>query len=454
MNLKTTGKLFRNIVANSFTMVIMMGFQILSIPVFLMFWGAPLYGEWIVLNSLTAYFQMTDVGLNTATANSFTFHHVKGDEEKCRYLINNNFFFIMIAFAVIFIILISLISFNAFESLFQFKLIDHAVANLCLFYLFLQVLIGTLNNMLNTIYQGANEYARGIMIDNYIRISEYAALLSGVMMGLDLNIIVLMGVIVKIIGITAKFSDTQKFYKMKINFKYISMAELKAMFLPSLSFFSLPVANSFLFQGITLLINFFMGSVVVVVFNTSRTLINFIKSIIDVLHKSTWPELSLAFGKNDIPRMQILHRRTLILSLIATFASSVFIFFAGETIYNIWTNHEVTLNIGLFYFFILSLITNTIWSSSSVVLMATNNNKGFSLLYLIMALYVFVSSFFILKYTSRIEIIPLAIISADIILIIFVLKRALKLTEDSLENFNLREWKTLVKSYLMVNNKK
>jgi hypothetical protein len=54
-------------------MGLMMMFQLLSVPVFLQYWGVNLYGEWLALISLTAYFQMTDIGLNTATANSFTF---------------------------------------------------------------------------------------------------------------------------------------------------------------------------------------------------------------------------------------------------------------------------------------------------------------------------------------------------------------------------------------------
>ena len=39
------------------------------------YWGIELYGEWIVLNALTAYFAMSDIGLNTVTTNEFSINY-------------------------------------------------------------------------------------------------------------------------------------------------------------------------------------------------------------------------------------------------------------------------------------------------------------------------------------------------------------------------------------------
>ena len=116
--------LLKNVAANSITMGLMTLFQLLSVPIFLKFWGVELYGEWITLNTLTAYFQMTDVGLNTATGNSFTFHYVKGQLEKCTILINNNIFFIFSAFLTIFLFVVCLGKMGVFIHLFHFSLIQ------------------------------------------------------------------------------------------------------------------------------------------------------------------------------------------------------------------------------------------------------------------------------------------------------------------------------------------
>ena len=52
---------------------------IISVPVFLKFVGAHVYGEWILINSVVFYFAYIDLGLNRILANSMTIDAANGN---------------------------------------------------------------------------------------------------------------------------------------------------------------------------------------------------------------------------------------------------------------------------------------------------------------------------------------------------------------------------------------
>ena len=93
--------IYKNLGANSLSVIINIILQVVAVPVFIKYWGVNLYGEWLVLTAFTAYFSMTDIGLNTVTANDFSINYVQGKHNKCNILLNNNFFFIVTVFSTI-----------------------------------------------------------------------------------------------------------------------------------------------------------------------------------------------------------------------------------------------------------------------------------------------------------------------------------------------------------------
>ena len=64
--------------------------QLVLIPFYIHIWGNELYGDWIVLTSATAFFQMTDGGLNMVTQNLFAIRLAEHKQKECDTLITNN----------------------------------------------------------------------------------------------------------------------------------------------------------------------------------------------------------------------------------------------------------------------------------------------------------------------------------------------------------------------------
>jgi len=53
--------------------------QLVSVPVFLRFWGAHLYGEWMVLSAIPTYLSLSDTGFGSVAGDDMTMRVARGD---------------------------------------------------------------------------------------------------------------------------------------------------------------------------------------------------------------------------------------------------------------------------------------------------------------------------------------------------------------------------------------
>lgn len=429
-----TKKILNNFGANTISMALITSFQIIAIPIFIKFWGVDLYGEWLVLNAFTAYFSMTDIGINTATANAFSFNYTQGKFKKANILLNNNLFFILLSFVFILICLLFFICYYDFNKIFNLDLIDSKIAEIGIIVLFLQIFFGVLSNTLNTIYRAKGKFSRGMNIDNMIRLVEYLVTIFVIFLGYSILELVVSVLIVKVLAFFFKVLDSKTIMKYSIKIKYFSYKEFVKIIGPAVSFLSFPISNSILFQGYLLVINFILGSKAVVIFKTVRTMVYLIKAAIGLINKSLWPEFSIEYGRNNIDILRKLHRMSVKSSLLSTITLSMFLFIFGEHIYNFWIGEEVKFNKVLFHLFLGSIFLNSIWNSSVIVLQATNEHQSFSILYVILTLCSLLIAYLILIETKMIDFIPLSLYVTDVILIFYVFNKSSSKLDDNFSN--------------------
>jgi len=427
--------LLKNLGANSVSTGITILFQLISVPLFIIYWGVNFYGEWIVLNTMTVYFSMSDIGLNTVTANEFSISYAQCKYGKCNILLNNNYFFIVSVFSVLFLGFGSVLCTINLSEFFHFKLISEKVAEIGIMILIGQVFLGMLINSLNTIYRATHNFARGMMIDNVIRFAENLVLLVGVASGISLLFLLLLYIIPKLVGLILKYFDAKKYFLFNISLSYFNWFEFKRIIIPALSFLSFPIGNSIVLQGFTLLVNFVMGSIAVVLFNTTRTLINFIKTGLSVIGNSTWPEFTLAYGRKDYETMKKMLRISVGVTFYLTIFLALFLAIFGKSIYVIWTGHRIEFDSVLFNIFLLTMVTSSISNATGVVLASTNNHKTLSILFLLSTAASLGLAYFILRITATISYIPVSLFVIDMVLIVYVINHALKIVDDTLQEF-------------------
>ena len=195
------------------------------------------------------------------------------------------------------------------------------------------------------------------------------------------------------------------------------------------------LGNAIVLQGYILLINLTLGSTAVVLYSTTRTMVNIIKTGLGLINSSIWPELTLAYGSKNYDGMKQLHRYAVGIGFYLALFSSIILILIGKPIYLLWTDSKIGFDWLLFATFLLTLVSNTVWLTSGVVLNATNNHQRYANTYLISTIISLGVAYIIIKMTGEISLIPLSLLIIDIFLSGIVIKQSLVIVHDEFGDF-------------------
>lgn len=423
---------YKNISANFLLTIWQIIFQLVSVPVFLFFWGTTRYGEWLLLNSFTVFFQMSDLGLNTASLNNFVVNYQKGNIEKCRNIIITSLLFITSIFSLVLVLLISLFNLSVFEKILKLDSLSSDSVFLCILLMLLYTYLGTLANVFNSFYNAKNKYSRGLSLDNIFRITEGLTLIVLVFLDFSFLSIQVIFCMLKSLHLGIKYIDSKKYFDIIFKFKYFNLEVLKELFIPSLAFLLMPVSNTLGFQGILFIINYYLGPNFIVLYTTTRTLINTIRSFCDIFTRSIWPNITLEFSNNNFKLVRLYHSRLLLFTFIIFVLSTIFILLFGKIIYVTWTSGKSEFDIILVLLLLISLLGNLVQTSGSLILQATNQHIGYSIMNLLLSIVGFIVVFFVTKLTKSLSFLPVGLIVTEVFLSFYVFKRTFILFNDNL----------------------
>ncbi|PWJ55990.1 O-antigen/teichoic acid export membrane protein [Dyadobacter jejuensis] len=413
----------KNFAANSFGMGVNFLNQIAMVPLFILNWGVEKYADWILITAFSAFFAMTDLGLNRASNNDFVIKYQQKDYASCKRLQANAFIFVLFIF-VIFIsssILISQIwGFNSILSINSFSETETSFA-------FMVLLSEVFFNMYGRVYHGifrATSHTHiAIIIDNIVRLGVLLILFIGVTFHLDINLMLCIYIIPTIGGIICKHHYSNKIFKIKFSFQNFNFPILKSLIGPSLAFMMFPLGQAVSSQGIVLVVNTLLGPTILVAFTTTRTFVNFLRQVMNMLSTSINPEICAAFGRHDIKTIKNIYYRSLVITFIITTFSIILMLLAGEHIYTAWTKHTIAFNQLFFACMLLSMLVSCLWGISSVIPLSTNTHGPFTIAFLITQFFTVIITYLLLTIYPNLEIIPITILSTEILLFVFTLKQ-------------------------------
>lgn len=371
----------RNIIANFYGIGVVLLNQIFLVPFYIVFWGNELYSDWIVLSALTSIFSLSDAGLNSVIQNRFSIKMAEGDDSECRSLLASNYTIITLVLAIF--LLTSGIYLSVFDITDQMNLhvVDRTEGSLIFIYLLFQVFITMYSGIANAVYRAVHKNSVAVYMDQTAKLFIVVITLACLYLQTSLSALCLCICIPNILLLFIKTFTAQKYYKYVFSFKDVNFRLIRNLLPPSLAYMLFPVANAIIGQGFTLIVNKFWMADTVVLFNTTRTMCNFLKTFLNTITNSVWPEYSIAYGKNDHTRMQQLYKRTVHISLLAAIAISTTLLITGPFVYDFWTRGKVVFEYGLMIAFLLDLNLNTIWNSGCVALISTNNHVKLGIMF-------------------------------------------------------------------------
>ena len=420
--------------ANLFGVGINLLNQIVLVPFYIIYWGNELYSDWIVISSLTAIFSMSDVGLNNVIQNRFSIKYSEGDMEECNALLSCNYVIVTIIFALFLILAFLYLSISDFTEHIGIRVLNHREAGLVFVLLLAKVFISMYSGIQNAIYRATHHADRAIYLDQVTFF--IVVLITFIFVITKMNIVFLCSAICLpyVLLVVFKHFDSRRYFDHHISLFHFDWPLVRKMLVPSLTFMSFPAGNTIILQGFTLVVNKFFGADEVVLFNTSRTMCNFIKTLLGTIQNSVWPEYSIAYGKKDYGRMRDLHKKSLHLSVGLSLLIGIFIMVFGPFIYDLWLHGEVPFNYPLMIGLVGALIIEGTWISSSVTVMATNRHNRLGLSYVITSSLGLAIAVLIMTSQNSLPLISLPLIFIQIIMMVIALRESLILTRDNLRN--------------------
>jgi O-antigen/teichoic acid export membrane protein len=104
-------RLCQGIGANFLGQIINIATKIVLVPLFLLAWGADIYGEWLLLSSMVAYLSLTEMGAQLYIVNRMTQAYAQRDNDQFRRILHTGLALFLIIPLAVFIIFIGVIFF-------------------------------------------------------------------------------------------------------------------------------------------------------------------------------------------------------------------------------------------------------------------------------------------------------------------------------------------------------
>lgn len=361
--------------------------KLLLPPMFLDSWGVGIYGDWLLVSSITAYIALADIGGGLYISNRLNqlYSSSKFNEFK-QYAQTAISIFVTIPFALF--ILIALLAVWVPNEIWDvFENIKRPEIKLVVIIFSLQVFIGIPQLLIFGFYRAIGRMARGTMMANGLLTFQLLGLFLALTFGLGpLEVAILQFLPVPLFAAIAIFDVKSLAPNTNLLASWeFSQSGARGMIRPSLFFFLIQLSQLLSVHGTLVVAGLFLGSTPLVAFATIRTLANVLKSILSIFLHAAWPEITRLESKQEKERLVLLFVTIVRANLFAAVSIGTALLIFGESIYTIWLQGKIEYNATLMSLTIVLLIQQVVSSSFGSLLMATNNHHKYAVLNLVSA---------------------------------------------------------------------
>jgi O-antigen/teichoic acid export membrane protein len=379
-------RLAQNFGANLFAQFTNVMVQLASVPLFLSFWSKERYGAWLLISAIPVYLSLGEAGFATSSANEVSMAIAQGNRARALRSLHTAWGFL--AGISVVLLALTLVAFFAipWNQWMKFSAVTSGEVRWTIFLLNLYSIAAILIGIFGTIYRAAYRFARNNIVNTGGRLAELIGM--GLVLVFTHSMICVAGAMLmtRLITLMVLFIDSRIFSpNLHLGLSGFSFAELKRTWRPSMMFMANTLGSAIYIQGLTLLVGASLGPVVVVVFNTTRTLTRVIVQFVLMVKSSVWVEFSYLFGAGDINRARRLNELAFEVSGVSSVVLAAMIFLAAPWIMPLWTHHAVQVDRLLLVILLSSAVLNGIWTVTSALLMGTNQHEGITVRYLMAA---------------------------------------------------------------------
>lgn len=423
--------LLRNAGAGLWGKVSVLLVQLVQVPLLISILGIEDYGRWVVLYSLPSWLILANLGFGSVASTEMTIAVAGGDFQKASRLFSTTLVMLVGLCVGLVLFAIVLVPFVPWENFLHAPAERHREFLYAVIWLVITVGISFTGELFGGRFKAARKAHIAILLSSLKPWLDLGSLYVAVRFipRFDyMAFFVLCSSIIYLLII--QWLSYRTLPRLHFTLRDIEKKSFKKLLKKGLAFQAFPLGNAFLFQGSILIVQSMLGPVAVALFSTVRTMVRTISQGMELINQTVWPELSHLFGLGEKTKVIRLHRTAVIMAMIIASVGVMGLAILGPLLYRFWVGNSIELPDHLLYLFLISIPLNALWVTSSVVHLASNQHEGLAKRFLI-ASFVSLVSCICLSYLQGIEGAVISTLTADIILIPYVLDKSLKITGDT-----------------------
>ena len=406
-----------------------------SVPVFLHFWGPRLYGEWLILSALPTYLSLSDMGFGSVAGNDMTMRVAAGDREGALEAFQSAWALTTAVSVALGASVCAAVWWLPLSSWLHLSIIP--IRQSCL------VIVLLATYALVALQSGLN--LAGFRCDGRYATGQFGAALVAITEATIATLAVAVGA--KPVGTAAAYLAVRsggtivlscilrrKSPWLHYGFTCATRSGIRRLAAPAFAFMAFPASNAISIQGMLIVVGMVLGPVAVTAFSTCRTLTRSAFQVLVAIKNAIWPELSVAFGAENWEFARKLHRRACQAALWSCLVAVSFLFVFGPRIYTAWTHGQVPLDLTLFHCLLIVVVANSFWYTSSTVSVACNKHQTIALAYLLGAS-ASIALAYVLMLMMGLPGAALALLVIDLATTWYVLRSSVRIVKDSVAGF-------------------
>lgn len=418
----------KNIVLNGFANVgqriVTIANQLLLVPFFLTAWGTEYYGEWLTLCTIPSVLMFSDMGFGTSASNAFVLAYSDKNYQKAANIYCTGFIIITCCIILGIIISFSTMLIVAKTELLDKSLISAEDAVWALTFMMSGRLVGFYNQLFEAFFRSMH---RAASATNYKSIEGSFLILSGIF------------VLWKDYGVVM-YAFTSFIASSIFNLVYALIAinvidnlpigrfdkkEVKMICSKGFGYLASPLRQALYFQGSTLVVRAVLGAEAVAFFNTIRKVVRTVNHMFNIIGESTFPELQIAIGQNNMVLAKSIFFKSMKLVLATGVIGVIFLSTTGIPIYNWWTHNSFSVTFDIWVLFMIGILITSTWSTAGFSFRAFNKPYYLALVGIVSSL-ISLCAIYILSNACGVLGTTIGYVSYDLMMALFVLPYAFR----------------------------
>ena len=408
--------------------------QFVQVPVFLHFWSIPLYGEWMIVNSIPTYLSFSNAGFGTVAGNEMTMMVARDDREGALRVFQSCWWLIALICTVTIVLLSGALYFLPAARLLKLSHISETDTKWIIFYLGVSVLLGQLEQLLQSAYRCIGRYPYGAFVKTFspsppspppsspspsARRPHHRPRLRRNQLAGTIFLCALVH---------------HDIPWIKFGWDHASIAEIRKLARPAIAFMGFPIGNALNLQGTLLAVGYALGPVAVVIFGVARTVSRVALQMVQMVNSTFEPEMSIAFGAGNYELTRTLLRRACQLALLVAIVLVIIMLSFGPWFLTHWTGGHVPPSRPLLTILLLVVILYALWSTSSTLMTSTNQHQRLATYYIIGTSLTCVICYFLSRAYGLYGAAASLLIS-ELVMNLYVVPACLRIAHDTLPAF-------------------